>query len=138
MGDGVKDDLSRERSHLSKLHVTKRFNQNADEKEFGRFAASKQSRQNRNSVYQFFFHQRGEALLGFDLKLLSGGELRQVDTLPIQTVEIITKKPCWLKSRATAGLAAQHVELMAKNQDVRFEAGRFRHSGRTLPSDFHL
>jgi hypothetical protein len=43
-------------------------------------------------------------------------------------VEIITKKPCWLKSRATAGLAAQHVELMAKNQDVRFEAGRFRHS----------
>jgi hypothetical protein len=43
-------------------------------------------------------------------------------------VEIITKKPCWLKSRATAGLAAQHVELMAKNQDLRFEAGRFRHS----------
>jgi hypothetical protein len=51
-----------------------------------------------------------------------------VDTLPIQTVEIITKKPCWLKSRATAGLAAQHVDLMAKNQNVRFEAGRFRHS----------
>jgi hypothetical protein len=43
-------------------------------------------------------------------------------------VEIITKKPCWLKSRATAGLAAQHVELMAKNQDARFETGRFRHS----------
>ena len=51
-----------------------------------------------------------------------------MDTLPIQSVEIITKKPCWLKSRATAGLAAQHVELMAKNQDLRFEAGRFRHS----------
>jgi N-methylhydantoinase B/oxoprolinase/acetone carboxylase alpha subunit len=51
-----------------------------------------------------------------------------VDTLPIQSVEIITKKPCWLKSRATAGFAAQHVELMAKNQDLRFEAGRFRHS----------
>jgi hypothetical protein len=44
-----------------------------------------------------------------------------VDTLPIQSVEIITKKPCWLKPRATAGLAAQHV-------DLRFEAGRFRHS----------
>ena len=51
-----------------------------------------------------------------------------MDTLPIQSVEIITKKPCWLKPRATAGLAAQHVELMAKNQDLRFEAGRFRHS----------
>jgi hypothetical protein len=48
-----------------------------------------------------------------------------VDTLPIQRLEIITKKPCWLKPRATAGLAAQYVELMAKNQALRFEAGRF-------------
>ena len=57
------------------------------------------------------------------VELLSGGELRQVDTLPIQTVEIITKKPCWLKSRATAGLAAQHVELMAKDKVFGFQRG---------------
>src|SRR5215472_2125335 len=31
--------------------------------------------------YQFFFHQRGEACLGFDPKLLRGGDLRQMDTL---------------------------------------------------------
>jgi hypothetical protein len=30
-----------------------------------------------------FFHQRGEACLGFDLKLLCGGDLRQMDTVPI-------------------------------------------------------
>jgi hypothetical protein len=109
MGDGVKDDLSRERSHLSKLHVTKRFNQNADEKEFGRFAASKQSRQNRNSVYQFFFHQRGEACLGFDLKLLRGGDLRQMDTLP--------NSDCWKYHKKA--LALSWSESSAQGRSLR-------------------
>jgi hypothetical protein len=32
-------------------------------------------------VTNFFFHQRGKAHLGFDLKLLRCGDLRQMDML---------------------------------------------------------
>jgi hypothetical protein len=68
-----------------------------------------------------------------------------VDTLPIQTVEIITKKPCWLKSRATAGLAAlslsnsSHLPPIAGSKfvnPVRFAPGRARLATRPLPIGF--